>query len=502
MSRTGSFERKDACWGERKGCVGVAVVLPPPNLRRSQGWQYNCHPNDVARASDKKRHGLVLLSGKARPMATVHSGGEARLAIEGGPKAFAAMAGKRQPKIGVEEFLAIAQRFGFSARTLDRLRAIVSDDDLGRGPTLGAVRHHVPPPERGRGLRAPRPRNLRRQVRPGRQFGHGARCTARLVAAGVGPGSEVIVPAIGFFATAAAVVAARGVPVFCDVDQSLHIDPAKIEAKITPRTVAMVPTCVMGGVPDLEPILAVARRHNSKVIEDCRPIAGGEVPGPLRRHVGRPGLLQHLGLQDRRRRRGRAAADQRRAPVRAGLPVGRMRRVVASRSLRPATLSGRTVLRHQLPHVRAGSRRRRGAVAEDARVGRAVQRQPAGDFRPVEDLPRNRAAKAQRSAGRRGIQHPLLPRDGRTGAQDRGRAECRGNRLRRVSLAGRVRHSRPAGAARLARLSRHVPRDSAEPIRPTPVVRSLVRCTGNGAARPATEAATVPWPKTFSTATS
>ena len=70
-----------------------------------------------------------------------------------------------------------------------------------------------------------------------------------LVAAGVGPGSEVILPAIGFFATAAAVVAARGVPVFCDVDESLHMDPGKIEARITPRTVALVPTCVMGGVP-------------------------------------------------------------------------------------------------------------------------------------------------------------------------------------------------------------------------------------------------------------
>ena len=108
------------------------------------------------------------------------------------------------------------------------------------------------------------------------------------MAAGVGPGSEVILPAIGFFATAAAVVAARGVPVFCDVDESLHMDPEKIEAKINPRTVAMVPTCVMGGVPALEPILAIAQRHKLKVIEDCAQSPGAKYRG---RHAGTWGDL-------------------------------------------------------------------------------------------------------------------------------------------------------------------------------------------------------------------
>ena len=68
-------------------------------------------------------------------------------------------------------------------------------------------------------------------------------------------------------------------PVFCDVDESLHIDPRKIEAKITSRTVAMAPTCVMGGVPDLEPILAIARRHNLKVVEDCAQSPGAKYRG-------------------------------------------------------------------------------------------------------------------------------------------------------------------------------------------------------------------------------
>ena len=82
-------------------------------------------------------------------MATVGSLGKAALAIEGGPKAFAALHGQRQPKIGVAEFLAIAQRFGFSAGTLDRLRAIVSDDELGRGPTLARYATTYPTPSAG-----------------------------------------------------------------------------------------------------------------------------------------------------------------------------------------------------------------------------------------------------------------------------------------------------------------------------------------------------------------
>ena len=100
-----------------------------------------------------------------------------------------------------------------------------------------------------------------------------------MVAVGVGPGTEVIVPAIGFFATAAAVVMSKGVPVFCDVDQSLGMDPMKIEPLITPRTVAIVPTCVMGAVPDMDPILAVARKHHLKVIEDCAESPGRNTRG-------------------------------------------------------------------------------------------------------------------------------------------------------------------------------------------------------------------------------
>ena len=111
---------------------------------------------------------------------------------------------------------------------------------------------------------------------------------AAFVAAGVGPGTEVIVPAIGFMATAASVLLAGGVPVFCDVDESLHMDPAKIEARITPRTVALAPTHHWGGVADMDPILKIARRHNLKVVEDCAQSPGAKYRG---KYVGSIGDL-------------------------------------------------------------------------------------------------------------------------------------------------------------------------------------------------------------------
>jgi len=220
-------------------------------------------------------------------MATVDSNRLAGLAIHGGPKAFPEMQGQQKPKIGVDEFMGLAERFGFSKETLNQIRSIVSDVPMGRGPTLSRFATTHPLPSAGEVYEKLAREIFGAKYAIGVSSGTGALHSA-FVAAGVGPGTEVIVPAIGFFATASAVIAAKGVPVFCDVDASLHMDPAKIEAKITPRTVAIAPTCVMGGVPDLEPILAIARRRNLKVIEDCAQSPGAKYHG---RHVGTWGDL-------------------------------------------------------------------------------------------------------------------------------------------------------------------------------------------------------------------
>jgi len=209
------------------------------------------------------------------------------LAIDGGPKAFPKMHGTKRPKIGIEEFLSVAERFGFSPEALARIRGVISEADLGPGPTLSRFLTARPAATKGEAFE-----KLAREIF-GVRYALGvssgtAALHAALVAAGVGPGTEVIVPAIGFFATAAAVVMAKGVPVFCDVDDSLGMDPAKIAERITPRTVAVVPTCVMGSVPDMDPILAVARRHELRVIDDCAQSPGARYNG---RYTGTLGDL-------------------------------------------------------------------------------------------------------------------------------------------------------------------------------------------------------------------
>jgi len=219
-------------------------------------------------------------------MATI-SNPRAALAIDGGPKAFPNVQGKKRPKIGIEEFLSVAERFGFSAEAMARIRSAISEEDLGAGPTLSRFATAQPPATKGEAFEKLAREILAVKYAMGVSSGTGA-LHAAMVAGGVGPGTEVILPAIGFFATAAAVVMAKGVPVFCDVDDSLGMDPTKIEPRITPRTVAVVPTCVMGSVPDMDPILAVAREHGLRVIEDCAQSPGAKYKG---RYVGTLGDL-------------------------------------------------------------------------------------------------------------------------------------------------------------------------------------------------------------------
>lgn len=83
-------------------------------------------------------------------------------------------------------------------------------------------------------------------------------------------GDEVIVPPYTFIATVTAVLSNGALPVFVDVDpETFQIDPAKIEAKITPRTKAIIPVHILGLPADMAPIMAIAKKHNLIVIEDA-----------------------------------------------------------------------------------------------------------------------------------------------------------------------------------------------------------------------------------------
>jgi dTDP-4-amino-4,6-dideoxygalactose transaminase len=105
-----------------------------------------------------------------------------------------------------------------------------------------------------------------------------------LRAAGIGPGDEVIVPAVTFIASASAVVLANAVPVFVDIDpETYQLDPAAVEAAITERTKA-IEVVHYGGYPaDMDRIGEIARKHNLVVIEDACEAHGSEWRG---RRVG------------------------------------------------------------------------------------------------------------------------------------------------------------------------------------------------------------------------
>ncbi len=106
----------------------------------------------------------------------------------------------------------------------------------------------------------------------------------------IGPGDEVILPAWTWYADYDAVVLSGALPVFAEIDGSLAIDPNDIEARITPRTKAIVPSHLQGGVADMDPILEIARRHNLLVLEDCAQCCGGRYKGKFVGSIGDMGI--------------------------------------------------------------------------------------------------------------------------------------------------------------------------------------------------------------------
>jgi 8-amino-3,8-dideoxy-alpha-D-manno-octulosonate transaminase len=115
-----------------------------------------------------------------------------------------------------------------------------------------------------------------------------------LAALDVGPGDEVIVPAVTFIASPNAVIAQGAVPVFAEVDASFTLDPQALESAIGQRTKAIMPVHLMGTACDMEAIVAIARRHGLRVIEDCAQASGASYHG---RAVGLWGDVGALSFQ-------------------------------------------------------------------------------------------------------------------------------------------------------------------------------------------------------------
>jgi dTDP-4-amino-4,6-dideoxygalactose transaminase len=105
-----------------------------------------------------------------------------------------------------------------------------------------------------------------------------------LRALGIGPGDEVITTSFTAVGTVAAIELAGATAVFADIEPvSCTLDPAAVEAAITPRTRAIIPVHLYGAPADLDPLLALAARHGLRVVEDCAQAHGARYKG---RRVG------------------------------------------------------------------------------------------------------------------------------------------------------------------------------------------------------------------------
>lgn len=120
--------------------------------------------------------------------------------------------------------------------------------------------------------------------------GHAA-LTAALVAMGVGPGDQVIVPAYTYIATAMAVVAAGAIPVIAECDDTLTISPADIEKKITKHTKAIIPVHIQSFPCNMKSIMEIAKKHNLFVLEDACQADGGSFMGKRLGTIGDAGAL-------------------------------------------------------------------------------------------------------------------------------------------------------------------------------------------------------------------
>src|SRR5947199_2163212 len=112
-----------------------------------------------------------------------------------------------------------------------------------------------------------------------------------LAGVGVGPGDEVIVPGFTFIASISSIIYARAIPVLAEVDRTFNLDPNDVEAKITPRTRAIMAVHMMGNPARLAELKAIADRHGLYLVEDCAQAFGASYKGRPVGSIGNVGTF-------------------------------------------------------------------------------------------------------------------------------------------------------------------------------------------------------------------
>ena len=189
-------------------------------------------------------------------------------------------------KIHKEELIELLDLWEFAPGIKEQIEALVDQQaDALRGPHL--FRYYNPRPSKVAAAEQAFARFL------GVKHALGVNsCTSALLAAlralGIGMGDEVIVPAYTFFASAAVIGACNAIPVIADVDDTLTLDPADVERKITPRTRAIIVVHMRGKPAQMDELVALAVRHKVAIIEDVAQAAGASYKG---RRLGSIGTL-------------------------------------------------------------------------------------------------------------------------------------------------------------------------------------------------------------------
>lgn len=112
-----------------------------------------------------------------------------------------------------------------------------------------------------------------------------------ILAIGVEPGDEVLVPSLTAFPTVEGVIHAGATPVFVDCDEFGCMDAGDAERRLTPRTVGLVPVHLYGGAADLDALQELARRENLWLVEDCAQSHGARHRGRMTGSIGRAGTF-------------------------------------------------------------------------------------------------------------------------------------------------------------------------------------------------------------------